>query len=196
MEWVGDNMIKEIEKYLSDLKVVIDKLDMPEVAKAVEVLREARKQNKQIFLMGNGGSAATANHFLCDFGKNAVSGDEGRFRIISVCTGMEPVTAYANDMAYESIFVEQLKNLFNDGDYVLAISASGNSMNVINAVNYAKERNGTIIGLTGGDGGKLRKLSDVKLHVECDVIEQVEDIHMIFEHILVFLFKHNKQLLD
>ena len=189
-------MIKEIEKYLSELKGVIDRLDVSELAKAVEMLQKARKRNKQIFLMGNGGSAATANHFLCDFGKNAVPSDEGRFRIISVCSGMEPVTAYANDIAYASIFVEQLKNLFNDGDYIMAISASGNSMNVINAVDYAKRRGGTIIGLTGGDGGKLKSLADVKLHVECDVIEQVEDIHMIFEHILVFLFKHNKGLLE
>lgn len=188
-------MIEHIKKYLGGLKDVIDTLDLGELDRAVKLLKSERKNNRQIFVVGNGGSTATANHFLCDFGKNAVKSDEGRFKIVSLCSSVEVITAYANDVAYEVIFEEQLKNLMNHGDIIMAISASGNSPNIINAVRYAKEKQGVIVGLTGGDGGKLKQLADIRLHVESDVIEQVEDVHLIFEHIIVYLFKNNPKLL-
>lgn len=177
-----------VDSYLKDLQNIIANVDQEQIDRIIETLKEARK-NKRIFMIGNGGSAATANHFVCDFGKNAIRSDEGRFKMISLCDNISYITAYGNDVGYETVFVEQLKNLMEDGDIVFAISASGNSPNIIEAVKYAKQRKGFIIGMTGGKGGKLKELSDLNLNVPSDIIEQVEDLHLIFEHIIVFVYK-------
>lgn len=178
-----------ISNYLENLKNIITCVDPEDIVKIIEVLKKANESQKRIFLIGNGGSASTANHFVCDFGKNAIKGDIGRFRIISLCDNIAYITAYGNDVGYDSVFVEQLKNLMEEGDLVLAISASGNSPNIIKAVEYSRQKKGVIIGLTGGTGGKLKELSDINLNVPSDVIEQVEDVHLIFEHIIVYVFK-------
>jgi len=178
-----------VTHYLEDLKKVISDVEPEDIVKIIDTLKKANESKKQIFLIGNGGSASTANHFVCDFGKNAIKGDKGRYKIISLCDNISYITAYGNDVGYDSVFAEQLKNLMEEGDLVLAISASGNSPNIIKAVEYAKQKNGVVIGLTGGCGGKLKELSDININVPSNVIEQVEDAHLIFEHIIVYVFK-------
>jgi D-sedoheptulose 7-phosphate isomerase len=179
-----------ISSYLKDLQNIVGQVDSQQIYEIVKILQDAKKNKKQIFMIGNGGSASTANHFTCDFGKNASHSDNERFKIISLCDNISYITAYGNDVGYESVFEEQLKNLMEEGDIVFAISASGNSSNIINAVEFAIEKKGLVISLTGGNGGKLKGLSNVNLNVSSNVIEQVEDLHLIFEHIIVFVFKH------
>ncbi|NLO83668.1 MAG: SIS domain-containing protein [Clostridiales bacterium] len=178
-----------IKKYLDELKRALDDLNTEELSKIIDILQKAHENKRRIFVMGNGGSAATANHFTCDFGKNAIRDDERRIKIISLSDNISYITAYGNDIGYEYVFIEQLKNLMESGDIVVAISASGNSPNIIKAVEYAKEKGGVVIGLTGGKGGKLKELADIGIVANINTYEQIEDIHMIITHIIVFWFK-------
>ena len=178
-----------IKKYLDELKRALDDLNTEELSKIIDILQKAHENKRRIFVMGNGGSAATANHFTCDFGKNAIRDDERRIKIISLSDNISYITAYGNDIGYEYVFIEQLKNLMESGDIVVAISASGNSPNIIKAVEYAKEKGGVVIGLTGGKGGKLKELADIGIVANINTYEQIEDIHMIITHIIVFLIK-------
>ena len=135
--------------------------------------------------MGNGGSASTASHFAGDFNKGLSLNREKRFRFYCLNDNAATVLSLANDVAYEAIYVEQLKNFLSEGDLVVAISGSGNSQNVINAVEYAKEKGNTVIGLTGYNGGKLHQLSDIKLHIPVNDMQIVEDLHMVFDHLIM-----------
>ena len=177
--------INQINAYYEKLKENIDKIDRGEINKAMEALKEARDNKHYIFIMGNGGSASTASHFTGDFNKGLSLNREKRFRFVCLNDNSATVLSLANDVAYEAIFVEQLKNFLSEGDVVMAISGSGNSKNVINAVEYAKERGNTVIGLTGYNGGKLMGLSDIKLHVPVDDMQIVEDLHMVFDHLMM-----------
>ncbi|MGE5549727.1 MAG: SIS domain-containing protein [Bacteroidota bacterium] len=184
-------MTPTIDQYLRGLRVVLDTLHPEEMDRVIAALREIHRQKKRVFLIGNGGSAATANHFACDFGKNAIKDEESKFKIISLSDNICAITAYGNDEGYENTFVQQLKNLMEPGDMLIAISASGNSPNIIKAVQYARAKNAFVIGLTGFDGGRLKALSDINLNVGTNIIEQVEDIHLIILHIIVYTVKHN-----
>lgn len=188
----AENIMKNIaESYINDMINIFGKLDAEEISGIIKTLEDARNKGKRIFVAGNGGSAATANHFACDLGKNAAKEDERRFRIISLSENIEAITAYGNDCGYENIFSEQLKNHFiNPGEVVLAISASGNSPNILKLVEYAKSRNAEIISLTGFSGGKLKEMSDQNINVASDSYEKIEDIHLMIAHIIVFAFKY------
>jgi D-sedoheptulose 7-phosphate isomerase len=135
--------------------------------------------------MGNGGSASTASHFACDLGKNTVIAGQPRFRVLALTDNMAMFSAYANDNGYESVFAEQLANLVNPQDVVIAISASGNSPNVLKAIKLATQTGATTIGLTGFNGGHLGKLVDIEIRVPSSLIEQVEDVHLMLEHLIV-----------
>jgi len=178
-----------IHAYLNSINKIMADLDIENVSKVIETIKEAHINKKRIFVIGNGGSAATANHFVCDLGKNAIKDDENRFQIISLSSNVSCITAYGNDVGYESVFVEQLKNLMQLGDVLISISASGNSPNIIKAVEYAKKKNGIIISLTGFKGGKLKEISDLNINVSSDSYEKIEDIHLILMHIIVYWFK-------
>ncbi len=178
-----------IAQYLKDLGEKMDGFDCENLIKIIEALQNARIKGKNIFVMGNGGSAATANHFACDFGKNAVKRDDGRFKVISLSDNTSYITAYGNDISFDSIFEEQLKNLMEFEDVLMAISASGNSPNIIKAIQYAKSKNAVIIGLTGFDGGKLRELSDININADFKTYEQIEDFHLMLTHMIVYAFK-------
>jgi D-sedoheptulose 7-phosphate isomerase len=180
-----------INDYISSINETISGLDIEKISKVTEKIGEAHKNKKRIFVFGNGGSAATANHFVCDLGKNAIKGDENRFQIISLSDNVSSITAYGNDAGYESVFVEQLKNLIQPGDTIVCISASGNSPNIIKAVEYAKKKNAVIISLTGFNGGKLKEISDFNVNVPDNSYEKIEDIHLIITHIIVYWFKMN-----
>lgn len=177
-----------INQYLDNIKYLYTQIDQDAIQAIMNLLAQKRIAGNRIFTLGNGGSASTASHFACDLAKNAKVSPP--FKVICLADSIPSITAYANDEGYENAFVGQLKNLVYSGDVIFAISASGNSPNVIKAVEYAKRVGRCpVIGLTGFDGGKLRPLSDVSIHVPSDVIEQVEDIHLIVCHMLVKSFK-------
>ena len=178
-----------VSNYKNDIINFCENINTESLNQVCEILLEAYKSKKRIFVAGNGGSAGTANHFTCDFGKNAVKSETNRPKIISLSANMEVVTALGNDFCYGDIFVEQLKNLMDDGDVILLISASGNSPNVVNAAKYVKSRGGQVIGFTGFSGGQLSAYSDVEMNVPSDSYEKIEDLHMIFCHMIVCCFK-------
>ena len=175
-------------EYKGRLVTALDTLDLTKVDEAIAALHTARNEGRQIFVCGNGGSAATANHFACDMLKGASYGREKRFRIVALSEPVSTLTAYANDVSYDAVFVEQLKNFANPGDVLIAISASGNSPNVINSVEYARSIGVYTISLSGRDGGKLRPLSDLSLHVDDGHMGRIEDAHMVICHMIGYHF--------
>ena len=186
-------MKKLISEYKKDIISFCENLNDDALASVCQMFLETYKNKKKFFVAGNGGSAGTANHFTCDFGKNALPGsDINRPKIISLSANIEVLTALGNDFSYSDVFSEQLKNLMDDGDLVLLISASGNSPNVVEAAKYAKTRNGRVISFTGFKGGKLKDLSDININVPSTSYEQIEDMHMLFTHVIVCYFKSLK----
>lgn len=173
-----------IEWYFDEMKSTFDRLDREPIREAIDVLHQARMDGRQIFIMGNGGSASTATHMVCDLAKNTRHPDWPHYRVIGLSDSMAIFSAYGNDDGYDNVFRLQLANLLNPGDVVVAISTSGNSPNVLRAVELANERGATVIGMTGFGAGKLGGMVDVHLHVPSDCIEQVEDIHLMLEHLI------------
>ena len=139
--------------------------------------------------MGNGGSASTASHFVNGLSQGATVEGKMRFRAIGLTDNIPNILAYANDLGYENIFVEQLINLLHEGDIVIGISGSGNSKNVIKAIEYANKHRAITIGLTGYDGGELKKIVDYSIHVPCNFMEIVEDIHLAISHLIASHFR-------
>lgn len=184
-------MEEVIDNYLREIRNIIGEINPEQIQNLVNILEKSRLEGKRIFILGNGGSATTANHFVCDFGKNTIKGDTGRFKIISLCDNLATITAYGNDFGYETIFEERLKNLMENKDVIIAISTSGNSKNVLNAVKYAKSRDAYIVSFTGANGGKLRALSDINISINSSEVEKIEDAHLIIEHIVVCCYKYN-----
>ena len=177
-----------IEDYLRELKETFDKLPYSQIKKIKDILLQAYRENKKVFIMGNGGSATTASHFACDLAKGTAGKDNSRkrFKAIALTDNVPLLTAWANDTAYENIFLEQLKNLLDTGDVVIALSGSGNSKNVLRAVEYANAQEAVTIGLTGFEGGKLKSMVKECLIVPSRRMEQIEDVHLILEHLLCF----------
>ena len=185
-----------LDEYKKELIEHINKVDEDTFQKVIDILLDAYKNDRNIFIVGNGGSAGTANHFVCDFGKNAVAGDYRRFRIMSLCDNVEKITALGNDIAFDEIFRQQLINLMHDGDVVIAVSASGNSPDLTKALEYAKEKHGKIIALAGFKGGKIKEMSDVSMVAEMESYERIEDMHLMYLHMIVCWMKENQELLQ
>jgi len=181
--------MEQIQNYISTLQQTMGRLPQPLILDVIQNLQRARMQGNQIFIMGNGGSASTASHFVCDLAKNTRYDGLPHFRVIGLADNMEIFSAYANDEGYENVFSQQLINLVKPNDIVIAISASGNSKNVVNAVEEARKHNVTTIGFTGFDGGRLGQLVDIHIHVDSKIIEHVEDIHLMLEHMIVRTIK-------
>ncbi|MEO8034087.1 MAG: SIS domain-containing protein [Acidobacteriota bacterium] len=178
--------------YLAYLTTVLAQLDEEEIAGFIETLVDARERGAGIFFIGNGGSAATASHFANDIAIGCRSW-ERPFRATSLTDNVAIMTAIANDYGYEHIFTLQLKTVMKAGDVVVAISASGNSPNVVQAIEWANEHGATTVGLTGFDGGKLRAAAKQAVHVPTMKGEYgpVEDVHMIIDHLVgAFLMNH------
>lgn len=182
-----------IQDYLSTLQLTMDQLPRQSIADAIDKLQQARSKGSQVFILGNGGSASTASHFACDLAKNTRQEGLPHFRVIGLTDNMAMFSALANDEGYENVFSEQLTSLVRPGDIVIAISASGNSQNVINAVKAAQEYEATVIGFTGFDGGRLGQLANINVHVNSNIIEHVEDIHLMLEHLIVKTIKDQGQ---
>lgn len=176
--------MERIQEYISHLQGVLDRLSLPDVRQSIDLVMQAYQADRQIFVIGNGGSASTASHIATDLGKGTSLPGVRRFRVISLTDNVATMTAWSNDVCYEDVFVEQLKNLVNPGDLVIAISASGNSENIIRAIRYAKANGCKTIGWTGFGGGKLRRLADVTVVVDSHEYGPVEDVHLILNHIL------------
>jgi D-sedoheptulose 7-phosphate isomerase len=172
-------------EYVRDLQATLAALPLEPIEQVVSILNQARLENRQVFIMGNGGSAATASHFVCDLAKNTREVGKPHFKVIGLSDNMAILSALANDEGYENVFVQQLSNLLNPGDIVIAISASGNSPNVLKAIDYARETGATTIGFTGYEGGKLGLMVDLNVLVRSNCIEQVEDIHLVLEHMII-----------
>ena len=174
--------------YKTDLLKTIDTVDLDKVNEAIEILRKAREDGRHIFVCGNGGSASTASHFCCDMVKGASFGRDKRFRIMALTDSLPTLTAYSNDVSYECVFVEQLKNFAQPGDVVMAISGSGNSPNVLRAVEYGNSIGCTTIALSGRDGGKLGPLAHVNIQASNPHMGRIEDAHMIVAHMISYYF--------
>ncbi len=179
--------------YVNDLHQTLDDIPLQSVQQMVDVLLDARLSDKQVFVMGNGGSATTASHFVADLSKNTRVAGLPHFKVVGLTDNIASITAYANDEGYDKIFVQQLSGLMNPGDIVIAISASGNSPNVLRAVEYANCHGAYTIGLTGFTGGELGPMVKLHIHVPSNRIEQVEDIHLMIEHMVISAIKDTTQ---
>jgi D-sedoheptulose 7-phosphate isomerase len=178
-----------IQDYLNGLKKVIDELDIGEVNEVMEQLLAAYHRRASVYVFGNGGSASTASHFVNDFNKGVSEQLEGGFRFYCLNDNVPTMMAVANDISYNRVFALQLKNYLQPGDVVMAISGSGNSPNVIEAVRYANQRGIDTIGLVGYDGGKLKQLARCCIHIPVDDMQKVEDLHLVMNHVMMALFK-------
>lgn len=181
------------EEYVSGLKQTLDALPWGKVEQVVDLLDEARREGRTVFVFGNGGSASTATHMACDLSKNTAMPGQPRLRCLSLNDNMALFSALGNDCGYENVFAEQLSTLVRAGDVVVAISASGNSPNVLNAVEVAQARGALTVGLSGYAGGKLAGKVDLAIVAQNDCIEQVEDIHLILEHIITSAVRQRVQ---
>lgn len=182
-------MIEYIKNYIDKQSEVIKKSPHEDIEKFCNMLLDARKEDKMIFFAGNGGSAATASHFTNDMVKGLSPGNPKRFRAFSLVDQVPVITALANDYDYSVIFTEQLKNYAAEGDLLVVISGSGNSPNVVNACEYAKEHEIKTAAFTGRDGGKLKGLCDLPVIAPVDGMEEIEDIHMLWEHCVICTLK-------
>ncbi len=185
--------MEQIQNYISTLQHTMEQLPRHLIADVIAILQHARVRGSQVFIMGNGGSASTASHFVCDLAKNTRRDGLPHFRVIGLTDNMAIFSAYANDEGYENVFSKQLANLIQPSDIVIGISASGNSKNVINAMEEAQKYDVTTIGFTGFDGGRLGQMVDINIHVKSAIIEHVEDIHLMLEHMIVKTIKEEPQ---
>lgn len=176
---------QDIEDYFLKLKNTIDAISVENFNEVINVLVEGKNDERTIFIMGNGGSAATASHFVCDFNKGLSVDGEKRFKFICLNDNIPSLMAIANDLSYDDIFVEQLKNFFRKGDLVIGISGSGNSMNVIKAIDYANSNGGITIGFTGYNGGKLLKICNHNINIPINDMQITEDLHMVLDHCMM-----------
>lgn len=176
--------LEAIKVYFSEIEQMIQAISLSDLQKVLAQLERAYLNGHRVFIMGNGGSAATASHFALDLAKNTIRPDAPRLKAISLTDHVPLITAWSNDTAYEHIFAEQLAMLVEPGDVVIGISASGNSPNVINALHLAKEQGATTIGLLGAKGGRIKELVDAYVLAPGQNIEQEEDAHMILTHII------------
>jgi D-sedoheptulose 7-phosphate isomerase len=171
--------------YLNALKNLLDIFPHGKFEEIGEAMLSAYHAEKHVFIMGNGGSGSTASHFACDINKGSCFNLDKKFKVICLNDNIPTMLAYANDLSYSKVFVEQLKNFLQSGDVVIGISGSGNSENVIQAVLYAKERGARTIGLSGFDGGRLAQIADIPLIATINDMQKVEDVHMIVVHMLM-----------
>jgi D-sedoheptulose 7-phosphate isomerase len=167
-------------------------LDLDAVEAIAKAIEKAEKNGNQVFVAGNGGSAATASHIATDWAKTAERAGKPLLRCISLTDNVPFMTAIANDLGYDEVFVRQLANVLRRGDVVVLISGSGNSGNVIKAAKFAREKGAVSVGMTGFTGGKLRGLVDVCLHIESDQYGVIEDLHMAVGSILAFYLKQRR----
>ena len=188
-----------IDSYLAEMQRVTGELSREQIDRAIEAIFEAWKRGATVFLIGNGGSASTATHFACDLSKVTIAEGKPRLRAVSLCDNIPLMSAWINDSGFEHLFSEQLRTLMRRGDVLVAISVHGGSgqdrggpwsQNLVRAVRVAQEEFGaTVIGFTGFDGGALREMSNVWVHVPANSTPQTESFHLVLEHLITFCLK-------
>ena len=172
------------DQYLSDFHRALDLLPLSNIEELIAWLHDARLNGNQVFIMGNGGSAATASHFVCDLAKSTRRPGWPNFRVIGLTDNVAIISAYANDEGYENIFSNQLASFVRPQDIVIAISGSGNSRNVLRAIELARSCGAKTVALTGFDGGMLGRIVHLNVYIPCNRMEIVEDIHLMIEHMV------------
>jgi D-sedoheptulose 7-phosphate isomerase len=179
-------MEEGVKSYIQRLVLAANNLDHEEIGRIVTVIAESRKLNKTIFIVGNGGSASTASHFACDLGKGTIKKyddlKEERFRVYSLTDNLATMTAYGNDLNYEEIFAQQLRNLAKKDDILIVITGSGNSKNILRVLDMAKKMQMISIGFLGFEGGEAAKSLDYKVIVKSNDYGIIEDLHLVLEH--------------
>lgn len=173
-----------VDKYLHQLSLTLSLISRHEIWSVIEILFQAWKDCKQIFICGNGGSAATASHMVNDLNKLTIVNGLGRFKAFSLTESTSLISAWANDSAYDEIFIQQLTNFLNAGDVVIAISTSGNSANVIKALKFARAQNAITIAFTGKTGGQIKDLVDCCVYIPDESMTRQEDGHLILDHVI------------
>jgi D-sedoheptulose 7-phosphate isomerase len=186
------NYVAGIKDYLEKLRDVLARVNVDEIAAVAKIFHEAYEQDRTILVMGNGGSGSTASHMVCDLNKGACFHAAKKFRVISLADCNPMILALGNDVGYDAIFVEQLKCYARPGDVVVGISGSGNSPNVLRAIEYAKQLGCTTVGVCGYGGGKLKPMVDCCFHVNVDDMQLVEDVHMVLCHVLMRILEVGK----
>jgi D-sedoheptulose 7-phosphate isomerase len=172
------------QSYFACLTHTVRKLPFETIDRVCDLLLDAHENGRMIYLFGNGGSAALASHFACDLGKGTINGSKKRFRVLALTDNVPLMTAWANDSGYEDIFAEQLANFVRKDDVAFAISGSGNSKNVLNALKLAREAGATTVGLAGYQGGWMKELCDICMVVPSDNMQIIEDLHLCVAHAL------------
>ena len=185
----AESALHFIDSYFQEVIKCIVLLEKQSIEKMVELVMEAYRNDKKIYILGNGGAASTASHIACDLGKGTLARvydrNEKRLHVLSLTDNVAIMTAYANDLSYDDIFIQQLRNLVERDDVVIAISGSGNTKNVLNAVSYAKKVGAKTIGLTGFETGRrLAEIADVSIIVKTNHYGPLEDIHMMIGHLV------------
>jgi len=175
----------QIKKYLFRLGQVLERLNIKEITHVLTILEKAYQEGHTIFTMGNGGSGTTASHMVCDFNNGASAGRTKKFRVMCLNDNMPTVSAVANDVSYDAVFEEQLKNWLQPEDVVMGISVSGNSKNIIRAIEYANKKGAITIGFCGFDGGQLRKKAKYCIHIKTDDMKIAEDVHSVIGHLMM-----------
>ncbi len=184
------NYIERITKYIETEKKVLDSLSKEDINTVMNVLEEARLSGKRIFICGNGGSAATASHFCGDFNKGVSLNQDVKYNFECLSDNIPMMMAIANDISYDDIFVIPLKNKMKNGDIVIGISGSGNSKNVVKALEYANEFGGTTIAISGYSGGRIKEIANYGIHVAIDNMQIVEDMHMVLNHLMMYILSN------
>ena len=170
-------------EYQTKIVGLLSALDLATVGRAAALIIAAYETERTVFICGNGGSASTASHMAADLGKNTVAPGRPRLRVLSLNDNMAWFSALGNDLGYDNVFVEQIENLLQPGDLLIAISASGNSPNVVRAAEFARAHGGKVLALVGFTGGRLLALADVAVHLQSSDYGPVEDGHLILNHI-------------
>ncbi len=174
-----------IKNYIKEHSNILEKIDLKQLNEVIELIYDAHIKGKKIITCGNGGSASTASHMITDWNKMTMSATKKKFYGFSLTDNIGLITAYANDTNYENVFKGQLESIMDSGDVLVSVSGSGNSKNVINAVNYAKSIGGFTISIVGYDGGELKKISDKNVHVPSFDMQICEDVHLMICHMVM-----------
>jgi D-sedoheptulose 7-phosphate isomerase len=189
---------RQIEQYLREIKEISDNISQEDIDEAIELLFDAWKNDNQVFICGNGGSAGTATHFMCDLFKVTIVEGKKRFRAICLNDNIPLMTALINDNGFDNLFIEQLKNLFRKGDILMCLSVHGGSgkdkaglwsQNLLKAMDYVKRNGGKNIGFSGFDGGAMREVADVCVVVPFNATPHVEAFHVVIQHLIAFRLK-------
>lgn len=181
-----------MENYVEEIKQVISNLDLNKIRNLADKIRDVKERDGTVFILGNGGSAVTASHWACDLGKGTLKrfyNDEKRLRVISLTDNVATITAFANDLSYDEIFSQQLKNLIKKDDLVIIMTGSGKSRNIINAINIAKTTGAYVFSLLGFDGGEVIHLSNQSIIIPSKNYGIIEDLHLMIGHLLTIHLK-------